>query len=240
MGQKHFAPLVFSALLLAAVPAARAEHASERLETAALVFEEIMAIPDKGIPSDLLAKAHCVVVVPGVKKLAFGVGGKYGRGFVICRQPGHSGWGAPGAVRMEGGSIGWQIGGSETDVVLLVMTEFGARRLLGSKFTLDSSAGVAAGPVGRTAQASTDARFAAGILSYSRSRGLFAGLSLGGATLRNDLDENNELYGRRITNAQVVAGEVAPPESAARLRAALDRQSGLEQAGSPSRGESGN
>jgi SH3 domain-containing YSC84-like protein 1 len=208
----------------------RAEHASERLEQAAMVFEEIMEAADKGIPGDLLQQAHCVVIVPGVKKLAFGVGGKYGRGFVICREPGHSGWGAPGAVRMEGGSIGWQIGGSETDVVLLVMTEFGARRLLGSKFTLDSSAGVAAGPVGRTAQASTDARFGAGILSYSRSRGLFAGLSLGGATLRNDLDENKELYGRAITNTQVIAGEVAPPESAARLRAAIEKQSSVERA----------
>ena len=232
--------LVFSMLLVAALSPAKAEHASERLETAALVFEEIMATPDKGIPADLLEKAHCVVIVPGVKKLAFGVGGKYGRGFVICRQPGHSGWGAPGAVRMEGGSIGWQIGGSETDVVLLVMTEFGARRLLGSKFTLDSSAGVAAGPIGRTAQASTDARFAAGILSYSRSRGLFAGLSLGGATLRNDLDENRELYGRAITNTQVMAGEVTPPESAARLRTALTQHSGLEQAGARTRKESGN
>jgi lipid-binding SYLF domain-containing protein len=208
---------------------ARAEKAQERLQDATTVFNEVMSTPEKGIPQDLLQKAHCIVIVPGVKKLALGVGGKYGRGFALCRGQNHTGWSAPAAVRMEGGSIGWQIGGSESDIVLLVMNETGARRLFESKFTLDADAGVAAGPVGRTAQASTDAKLSAEILSYSRSRGLFAGLSVGGATLRNDLDENEELYGRKITNKEILAGEVQPPPSAAALRAALNRYSHVEE-----------
>jgi lipid-binding SYLF domain-containing protein len=203
--------------------------AQERLQDTAIVFEEIMNTPEKGIPHDLLEKAHCVVIVPGVKKLALGIGGKYGRGFAMCRQQEHRGWGAPAAVRMEGGSIGWQIGGSESDVVLLVMNESGMRQLLESKFTFDANASVAAGPVGRTAQASTDAQLTAGILSYSRARGLFAGLSVGGATLRNDLDENEELYGKRLTNREVITGNVKPPAAAARLRAALTKFSRSEE-----------
>ena len=172
---------------LISVAGLRAETASEQLKSATLVLDEILSAPDKGIPKDLLDKAYCVVVVPGVKKIAFGVGAKYGRGFISCRDLAHhTGWGAPGAVRMEGGSLGFQIGASET----VVMNESGMRRLLQSKFTLGAKAGVAAGPVGRTASAETDARLTAGILSWSRSRGVFAGLSVGGATLRNDLDQN--------------------------------------------------
>ncbi|HYP04687.1 MAG TPA: lipid-binding SYLF domain-containing protein [Bryobacteraceae bacterium] len=222
---------VTAALVLMVAPALRAESASDRLQEAATVLEEVMQAGDKGIPTDLLERAHCVVIVPGVKKLALGVGGKYGRGFSVCRTADHKAWGAPAAVRMEGGSIGWQIGGSESDVILLVMTETGARRLLDSKFTLDANAGVAAGPVGRTAQASTDAKLTAGILSYSRSRGLFAGLSVGGATLRNDLDENKELYGKEMTNKQIVAQNVAPPETAGRLISALTKYSRTEAGG---------
>jgi lipid-binding SYLF domain-containing protein len=220
---------VTAALVLTFAPALQAEQASERLQEAAIVLEEIMSAGDQGIPAELLEKAHCVVIVPGVKKLALGFGGKYGRGFTTCRNADHTGWGAPGAVRMEGGSIGWQIGGSESDVILLVMSEAGARKLQDSKFTLDANAGVAAGPVGRTAQASTDARMRAGILSYSRSRGLFAGLSIGGATLRNDLDENTELYGRKITNKELVSANVKAPESASRLIAALNKYSHVER-----------
>ena len=222
---------VTAALALTFAPALRAEHAAERLQEAAVVLEEVMAAGDKGIPSDLLERAHCVVIVPGVKKLALGVGGKYGRGFSICRNAAHTGWGAPAAVRMEGGSIGWQIGGSESDVILLVMSEEGARKLRESKFTLDANAGVAAGPIGRTAQASTDAKLTAGILSYSRSRGLFAGLSVGGATLRNDLDENKELYGKEIANEQLMTGNTAPPASAQPLIAALNKYSRTEKGG---------
>ena len=227
MSRKHFSITMFLGLALTTAHL-RAEHASERLAEAATVFDEIMDTPDSGIPSDLLERAHCIVIIPAVKHLAFGIGGKYGRGFLVCRAGDHRGWGAPGAVRMEGGSIGWQIGGSETDVVLLVMNQTGMRRLLQSKFTLDANAGVAGGPVGRTAQASTDAKLTAGILSYSRSRGLFAGVSLGGATLRNDLNENRELYGRRINNKNVVAGEVQPPPAAEKLRASLERHSHAE------------
>ena len=206
-----------------------AEQAAERLQEATTVFQEIMSAQDKGIPHDLLQDAHCIVIVPGVKKLALGVGGKYGRGFAMCRQAGHKNWAAPGAVRMEGGSIGWQIGGSESDVVLLVMNEKGMRKLLESKFTLDANAGVAAGPVGRTAQASTDAKMTAGILSYSRSRGLFAGLSVGGATLRNDLDENAELYGKKLTNREVLMSGMNPPAAAQPLINALNQYSKKEE-----------
>jgi lipid-binding SYLF domain-containing protein len=220
---------VLGALIIASFPAAMfAEKAQERLQDATTVFEEIMSTPDKGIPQDLLDKAHCIVIVPGVKKVALGIGGKYGRGFVTCRGDARA-WGAPAAVRMEGGSIGWQIGGSESDVVLLVMNEQGMKKLLESKFTLDADAQVAAGPVGRTAQASTDAKMTAGILSYSRARGLFAGLSVGGATLRPDEDENKELYGKAVTNKEILMGKVPPPESASTLRAALTKYSRFEE-----------
>jgi lipid-binding SYLF domain-containing protein len=218
------------AILLVAFPSVlSAEKAQERLQDATAVFQEIMNTPEKGIPEDLLDKAHCIVIVPGVKKLALGVGGKYGRGFALCRDKDHVGWGAPAAMRMEGGSIGWQIGGSESDIVLLVMNAAGAKKLLESKFTLDADASAAAGPVGRTAQASTDAKLTAGILSYSRARGLFAGLSVGGATLRQDLDENAELYGEKLTNKEILMGNVKPPAAAAELRAALSKHSRTEE-----------
>ena len=197
---------------LISVAGLRAETASEQLKSATLVLDEILSAPDKGIPKDLLDKAYCVVVVPGVKKIAFGVGAKYGRGFISCRDLAHhTGWGAPGAVRMEGGSLGFQIGASET----VVMNESGMRRLLQSKFTLGAKAGVAAGPVGRTASAETDARLTAGILSWSRSRGVFAGLSVGGATLRNDLDQNQQLYGKRLSNQEIVRDKEARHPAAA-------------------------
>lgn len=196
----------------------------ERLNRAAQVFQEVMGTPDKGIPQDLLDKAACVVIVPGVKKAAFIVGGKYGRGFFACRKPGH-GWSAPAAVRVEGGSFGFQIGGSETDVVMLVMNQNGANRLLSSKFTLGADASVAAGPVGRTAAADTDAYMTAEILSYSRARGLFAGVALSGATLRPDTDANTVLYGKEMTNKQIIEGGVAPPAGAAEFLGALNKYS---------------
>ena len=199
--------------------------AAERLTESATVISEMMSAPDKGIPQDLLADAHCVVVLPGVKKAAFILGGNYGRGFVVCRQSANVGWGAPAAVRMEGGSIGWQIGGSEIDVVMLVMDRRGMERLLGSKFTLGAGAEVAAGPVGRSTSAQTDARFTAKILTYSRSRGVFAGLSLGGATLRQDLDQNREIYGRPLRNKQIVLTGLKPPAEASRLLSVLNRYS---------------
>jgi len=197
----------------------------ERLHDATALFNEIMGTPDRAIPQDLLEKAHCIVLVPGVKKAAFGFGGKYGRGFVMCRKKSGVGWGAPGAVRVEGGSFGFQIGVSSTDVVLLVMNPRGMDKLLTSKFTLGGDASVAGGPVGRSASAQTDAMMHAEILSWSRSKGLFAGLSLEGATLRNDIDENESMYGKRWNNRQIVGGEVTPPPAAANLMQVLNKYS---------------
>ena len=207
-----------------------AETVSERLSTATEVLIEVMNTPDQGIPQDLLDKAHCLIVVPGVKKAAFVVGGKYGRGFLSCRDE-NRGWSAPGAVRMEGGSVGWQIGASETDVILLVMNQSGMRRLLESKFTLGASASVAAGPVGRNVSAETDAKMTAQILSWSRSRGVFAGVSLDGATLRDDIDENRALYGKRWKNRQIVRDKLHAPRTASDFLATLNRYSPAESHG---------
>jgi lipid-binding SYLF domain-containing protein len=205
-----------------------AETAQERLQKATEVFESIMAVPDKGIPQDLLERAHCVVIVPDLKKGAFIVGGQYGRGFAICRQADHSGWGAPSAVRMEGGSFGFQIGGSSTDLVMLVMNQKGMDKLAESKFTLGGDASVAAGPVGRTAAAQTDAQMEAEILAWSRSKGVFAGISLTGSTLRNDLDENKELYGKELSLKQILASNIQAPAAAAPLIARLSKYSFVE------------
>ena len=202
-----------------------ADTAQERLKESAAVFSEIMATPDKGIPQDLLAKAQCVVVVPGLKKAAFVVGGQYGKGFVECRSHGGVGWGAPAAVRMEGGSVGFQIGGSSTDVVMLVMSQRGMDKLLADKFTVGADASLAAGPVGRTAEAATDAQMHAEILAWSRARGLFAGIALNGATFRNDLDDNAELYGHKMTSREVLTGDVSQPAAAGQLIAELDKYS---------------
>jgi lipid-binding SYLF domain-containing protein len=200
-----------------------AESAATRLQASAKVLNEIMSAPDKGIPQDLLAKAQCIVVVPGLKKGAFIVGAKYGKGFMSCRGSG-GGWSAPAAVRVEGGSVGFQIGGSETDVVMLVMNERGAEKLLSSKFTLGADASVAAGPVGRSSSAETDAKMQAEILTYSRSRGVFAGLALDGATLRPDNEANRELYGAGgSSNRDIVMGNTNPPPAASALIAELNR-----------------
>jgi lipid-binding SYLF domain-containing protein len=163
-----------------------------------------------------------------MKKGAFIVGAKYGKGFVSCRGGHHTGWSAPGAIRIEGGSVGFQIGGSETDVVLLIMNQHGANRLLSDKFTLGGEGEVAAGPVGRDAAAQTDAKMTAEILSWSRTRGVFAGVSLQGATLRQDLEENDALYGRKLSNREIVDSQVAPPEAASRLLSLLNRYSPRE------------
>lgn len=199
-----------SAALLHAADA----DAPKRLQVAAETFKEVMDTPDKTIPQELLNKAQCVIVVPGLKKGAFLVGAKYGKGFVSCRKRGGLGWTAPGSVRVEGGSVGFQIGGQETDVFMLVMNQRGMNRLLSTKFTLGGDASVAAGPVGRSTQAETDAAMTAEILTWSRSRGLFAGVSLNGATLREDADWNKELYGRDISNKQILTDNVPPPASA--------------------------
>jgi SH3 domain-containing YSC84-like protein 1 len=203
----------------------QADTAAERLAESALVLKEVLDAPDKGIPADLLNSAYCVVVVPGVKKVGLVVGAKYGRGFVVCRNAPLAEWGAPAAVRMEGGSFGFQIGASETDVIMLVMDKRSMDGILSSKFTLGGGAEVSAGPVGRSSTAETDAKMRAKILSYSRSRGVFAGLALSGATLRQDLDENKEMYGRSISNKEVMKGGLKPPAAAADLLALLRQYS---------------
>lgn len=206
--------------------AARADSShARRLEAAGAVFREIMAIPDRAIPQDLLDKSHCVVLIPGLKKGAFIFGGKYGRGFLLCRKEGAPGWTGPAAVRMEGGSVGFQIGGKEADVVLLVMNERGVQRLMSSKFTLGGEASAAAGPVGRTATAQTDAFLTAEILSWSRSRGAFAGISLQGATLRQDLSANRDLYGQTLETREIIQGERPLPEAAKPLVEVLNKYS---------------
>ena len=194
---------------------------TDRLTAAADTLQALVNIPEaeKGVPQDLLKKAQCVVVVPSLKSAALGVGGEYGRGFVSCRRG--SGWTAPAAVKVEGGSFGFQIGGSETEVVMLVMNQKGMDRLLTNKFTLGADATVAAGPVGRSAEAKTDAAMTAEILSYSRSRGLFAGVSLSGATLREDDSANKDLYGKELTNREVLSGKREWPADAKPLRSAL-------------------
>jgi SH3 domain-containing YSC84-like protein 1 len=202
---------------------------AKRLGEAASVFSEIMATPDKGIPQDLLEKAHCIVIVPSLKTGAFIVGGKYGKGYLSCRNKSGPGWSAPATVRIEGGSIGFQIGGSTTDLIMLVMSERGADKLLSSKFTLGAEGSVAAGPVGRTATAQTDAQMHAEILSWSRSQGVFAGLALEGATLRQDLDDNATLYGTKLQNRDIVTNGRAAPTSAATLMGLLNKQSPREQ-----------
>jgi lipid-binding SYLF domain-containing protein len=217
--------MLVTSLAMASVLAADPEPA-QRLGDAASVLAEIMDAPDKGIPQDLIAKAHCIVIVPDLKTAAFVLGGKYGKGYVSCRRP--AGWSAPGAVRIEGGSVGFQIGGSSTDLIMLVMSERGAEKLLGSKFTIGAEASVAGGPVGRTATAQTDAQLHADILSWSRSRGLFAGVALEGATLREDLDDNAALYVARLENKAIVRDDLAVPAAAEKLVALLNRLSSRE------------
>ena len=206
------------------------ESAGARLKTSGDVFSEIMRAPDRGIPQDLLENAQCIVIVPGEKKAAFIVGGTYGRGFMLCRNASGLGWSAPAGVKIEGGSVGFQIGASETDVIMLVMNKRGATKLLSSKFTLGADASVAAGPVGRTTSADTDAKLHAEILSYSRSRGAFAGISLEGATLRPDAESNASLYGKKLTNEQIVTGTIKTPKSASKLLADLNRHSARKEA----------
>jgi lipid-binding SYLF domain-containing protein len=197
----------------------------DRLETSARVIGEIMDAPDNSIPQDLLQRAECVVVLPGVKRGAFIFGGRYGRGFLTCRNTSGVGWTGPAAIRLEGFNFGAQIGGSESDVVMLVMNKRGMQRLMTSRFTIGADASAAAGPVGRTVAAQTDAMLTAEILTYSRSRGIFAGIALDGATLRQDLDVNRNLYGQRYTSREIVEGEMAPPEPANSLIAILNRYS---------------
>jgi lipid-binding SYLF domain-containing protein len=197
----------------------------ERLGDAASLFIEVMGTPDKAIPQDLLNKSQCVILVPGLKQAAFVVGAKYGRGYAMCREPRGQGWGPPAAVRIEGGSFGLQAGVAATDVILLVMNERGMKRLETSKFTIGVQATAAAGPVGRNVTAQTDALMTAEILSWSRSRGIFAGVSLDGATMRNDIDENQVMYGQRWNLKQILGSGATPPPAAAKVMQELNKYS---------------
>ena len=197
----------------------------ERLNDAASLFTEIMTAPDRALPQRVLDKASCVVLVPGMMKGAFMVGGKYGRGYAVCRAASGQGWGPPAAIRIEGGSFGLQIGFSSSDVVLLVMNERGMKRLTQDKFTIGGEATAAVGPLGRDATAQTDAMMTAEILSWSRSKGVFAGASLDGATLRNDLDENRNMYGKPWTSREILTSGATPPAAARKLLDALAKYS---------------
>jgi lipid-binding SYLF domain-containing protein len=198
-----------------------AEAPTQRINNAAEVLSEVMSAPDKGIPTNLLAKAQCIVIVPGVKQAAFIGGAKYGKGFFSCRRG--SDWSAPASVRIEGGSFGFQIGLLESDLVLLVMNRKGADRLLSTQFTLGGAVEVAGGPVGRSSTAQTDASFRAEMLSYSRARGVFAGVSLQGATLRQDVSDNAEIYGQRLTNKEIIHGPTEWPSSGSELHSVLNK-----------------
>jgi lipid-binding SYLF domain-containing protein len=216
---------------------AKDNESAERLAAAAVVFSEVMGAPDKGIPQEMLEHAHCIVIVPDLKTAAFIVGGKYGKGVLSCRNKVGPGWSAPGTVRIEGGSVGFQIGGSSTDLIMLVMNERGADKLLASKFTLGAEGSVAAGPVGRTATAQTDVQMHADILSWSRSQGLFVGLALEGATLRQDLDDNATIYGKKLENREIVTKARRIPAAATKLINELNKYSAREEKHSTGAGQ---
>lgn len=207
-------------LLTSATLLAQEEKPDKRLRQTAETLREIMAAPDKGIPSDLLDRARCVVVIPGMKKAAFVVGGEYGRGFALCRIG--SGWSAPAPVRVGGGSFGFQLGVDSTDIVLLVMNERGMMRLLSDHFSIGADAAAAAGPVGRDAAADTDISIRAEILSWSRTHGLFAGVSLDGTIVEHDNEETKKLYGRPLSNQEIIEGRVRIPGPAHRLVGELE------------------
>jgi lipid-binding SYLF domain-containing protein len=208
-----------------AVAAERESKVVDRLDASADVLRDMMHASDKGIPQDLMNKAECVVVVPNMKRAGFIFGAKYGRGFAMCRHHGGPGWSAPAAMRIEGGSFGLQIGASESDLVLLVMNDGGMKHLLSDKFTIGADASGAAGPVGREATAQTDAELHAEILSYSRSQGIFGGLTLDGATMMPDKASDHDLYGHDLTNREILAGDVKSPAVAEKLKHAINRES---------------
>jgi SH3 domain-containing YSC84-like protein 1 len=217
------------ALTLVALPllAAGDKKETERLENCGTVIKEVMDIPDD-IPEDLIDKAECIIVFPSVLKAAFVIGGSYGRGAMICRSGEHftGPWSAPTMMALEGGSFGLQLGGQATDFVLLVMNPRGARSILSSKVKLGADASAAAGPKGRTANASTDVTMRAEVLSYSRARGLFAGLSLEGSTVRPDNDANERIYGKKVEAESIVfKGAVAVPPAAQKMVGYLNQKS---------------
>lgn len=208
--------LLPACVLLACIGGAAMKAADanmDRLKESSDVLTAIMAAPDKSIPQDLFRKAHCVAVIPNLKKAGFVVSGKYGRGFASCRKEG-GGWTGPAGMRVEGGGFGLQIGGASTDLVMLVMSQKGLQGILASKFTLGGEVSAAAGPVGRDTTAQTDATMRADILSWSRSRGIFGGISLQGSTLRADTDVDTALYGKPETSKEILTGQAPAPAGA--------------------------
>jgi len=198
---------------------AKGSTEQERVKESGDVLKQILDMPDKGVPKSVLDGAKCVIVLPSVKKAAFGVGGSYGRGVMTCRTGAdYKGpWSAPIMMASSGGSFGFQIGAEATDFLIIVMNDGGAKSLLKSKVKLGADASIAAGPVGRTAEASTNGRMQAQMLSYSRSQGVFGGVSLSGSTLRPDTDANENLYGEKVTPQEIIAGKVAMPPAAEQL-----------------------
>ncbi len=223
--KKYLVAAACLTLISGAVYARKLNKEQKRLEECGVVMQEVLNVPDN-IPHELLEKAECVIVIPSVKKLAFGVGADYGRGAMICRTGEHfrGAWGAPAMYALEGGSVGFQIGGEATDLVLLVMNGRGMDSILSSKVKLGADASVAGGPKGRDASADTDAWMRAEILSYSRSRGLFAGVSLEGSTIRPDNEASEQVYGRAIKAADIVRSDkMNTPESGRHLAAVLQK-----------------
>jgi len=217
--KKYLVAATCLTLVAGAIYAKKLNNEQKRLEECGVVMQEVLNVPDN-IPQELLEKAECVIVIPSVKKLAFGVGASYGRGAMVCRQGEHfrGPWGAPAMYALEGGSVGFQIGGEATDLILLVMNDRGMDSILSSKVKLGADASVAGGPKGRDASADTDAWMRAEILSYSRSRGLFAGVSLEGSTLRPDDDASADVYGHAIKAKDIVRGKkTAVPETGRHL-----------------------
>jgi len=208
-----------------------AEAASSRLQASATVLNEIMAAPDKGIPSDILSSAKCVAVVPSLLKGGFVVGGAHGRGMATCRTA--TGWTAPAPLTTTGGSIGLQIGGQAVDLVMVIVNDRGMQALLSSKFKLGADASVAAGPVGRHTEGSTDWKLRAEVLTYSRARGLFAGISFNGAVIKQDEDATREIYGRMVDFKTILTGSVATPQSAEAFIAAVRQAVGTDTAPPP-------
>jgi lipid-binding SYLF domain-containing protein len=210
-----------STLLMAPILMAQEETPDKRLRNSAATFQEIMAAPDRAIPRNLLERAQCIVIVPGMKKAAFLLGGEYGRGFASCRIPGS--WSAPAPVRLTGGSFGAQLGADSADIILLLMNPRGLERLLSDKFSIGADLAAAAGPVGRDAKADTDILLRAEILSWSRARGIFAGVSLNGTVVESDRAEAIRLYGRPWSNREILRGGISVPDAAKVLSDALAR-----------------
>jgi SH3 domain-containing YSC84-like protein 1 len=229
---KYFVSLMLLLTTATLSSAASANESERRIRESTAVLREILEAKDKGVPEDLLEMAQCVGVVPNLKRAGFIIGAKYGKGIGVCRESNGRGWSAPSTIRIEGGSIGLQIGAGETDVVFIVMNKRGMDKLMEDKFTIGADVSAMAGPVGRSAEARTDAMLHAEILSYSRSRGVFAGVSLEGATLRPDNEDNRKLYGGEVSQLEILTGKVSPPPAAEELYAVLNQYAPVKKTSS--------